>query len=100
MTIPSNWEMMGSMRCLLLLVATSAFLLPLPAFAQDDDVAYCNKLGALASRYIGGSGADGRLSPDLNVLGATTDCNKGKAATAIPYLEKRLRDQRITVPPR
>ena len=91
---------MPSMARLLLLVAASIFLLPLLVFAQDDDVAYCNKLGALASRYIGGSGADGRLSPDLNVLGAVSDCNKGKAATAIPYLEKRLRDQRITVPPR
>ncbi|HSI00782.1 MAG TPA: hypothetical protein VLA02_09285 [Reyranella sp.] len=88
------------MARLFLLVAASAFLLPRLAFAQDDDVAYCNKLGALASRYIGSSGAEGRLSPDLNVLGATSDCNKGKAATAIPYLEKRLRDQRITVPPR
>jgi len=88
------------MRCLLLLVATSAFLLPLLASAQSDDVAYCNKLGALAQRYIGGAGADGRLSPDLNVLGAVSDCNKGKAATAIPYLERRLRDQRVTLPPR
>jgi len=84
---------------LLLLVATSV-LLPFLASAQADDVAYCNKLGALAARYIGSSGAEGRLSPDLNVLGAIDDCNKGKTAKAIPYLEMRLRDQRITVPPR
>jgi hypothetical protein len=90
---------MRSMRRLMLLVATSVFL-TLPASAQSDDVAYCNKLGALASRFIGSAGGDGRLSPDLNVLGAIDDCNKGKAAKSIPYLEKRLRDQRITVPPR
>jgi hypothetical protein len=87
------------MRRLLLLVATSVFL-PGLSSAQSDDVAYCNKLGALASRYIGGAGADGRLSPDLNIVGAADDCNKGKAAKSIPYLEKRLRDQRITIPPR
>jgi hypothetical protein len=92
--------MMRIMQRLLLFVATSLFFLPSLASAQDDDVAYCNKLGALATRFIGGAGGDGRLSPDLNVLGAVDDCNKGKAAKSIPYLEKRLRDQRITVPPR
>ncbi|HZY53026.1 MAG TPA: hypothetical protein VFE73_07290 [Reyranella sp.] len=74
--------------------------LPSTAFAQTDDTAYCNKLSALASRYIGSAGAEGRIAPDLNVLGATQDCNKGRTATAIPYLEKRLRDNHITVPPR
>ena len=34
--------------------------LPIGAQAQDDDKAYCNKLGALASRYIGSAGAEGR----------------------------------------
>jgi hypothetical protein len=86
------------MRRYLLLALLAA--LPAGAQAQQDDVAYCNKLGALASRYIGSAGGDGRMAPDLNVLGAVQDCNKGRAATAIPYLEKRLRDSRITVPPR
>jgi hypothetical protein len=71
-----------------------------PAVAQSDDRAYCNQLGALASRYLGGAGAEGRLSPDLNVLGAVDDCNKGRTDKSIPYLEKRLRDNHITVPPR
>jgi hypothetical protein len=70
------------------------------AFAQTDDRAYCNKLGNLASRYIGGAGAEGRMAPDLNILGALDDCNKGRTDKAIPYLEQRLRDNRITVPPR
>ena len=82
-----------------LIVALLAAL-PAAALAQESDKDYCNRLGALASRYIGSSGADGRLAPDLNILGAITDCNKGRADKAIPYLEKRLRDQRITVPPR
>ncbi|HEY4170359.1 MAG TPA: hypothetical protein VGM96_26430 [Reyranella sp.] len=70
------------------------------AFAQTDDRAYCNKLGALASRYIGSAGAEGRMAPDLNVLGAIEDCNRGRTDKSIPYLEKRLRDNHITVPPR
>jgi hypothetical protein len=74
--------------------------LPSTAPAQTDDRAYCNKLGALASRYIGSAGAEGRMAPDLNVLGAIDDCNKGRTDKSIPYLEKRLRDNHITVPPR
>ena len=74
--------------------------LPSTVFAQTDDRAYCNKLGALASRYIGSAGAEGRMAPDLNILGAIDDCNKGRTDKAIPYLEKRLRDNHITVPPR
>ena len=81
--------------CALLLAA-----LPVGASAQDDDRAYCNKLGALASRYIGGAGADGRMAPDLNVLGAIDDCNKGRTDKAIPYLDQRLRANHITIPPR
>jgi len=34
------------------------------------------------------------------VLGAIEDCRKGRYDKAIPYLEKRLRDSRVTLPPR
>jgi hypothetical protein len=74
--------------------------LPTGAQAQESDKDYCNRLGALAARYIGSAGGEGRTSTDLNILGAIDDCNKGRTDKAIPYLEKRLRDQRITVPPR
>jgi hypothetical protein len=84
-------------RCLIVALLAA---LPLAAQAQEDDKTYCNRLGALAARYIGSAGAEGRLSPDLNVLGAIDDCNKGRTDKAIPYLEKRLRDVRVTVPPR
>jgi hypothetical protein len=73
--------------------------LPLDAQAQDDR-AYCNRLGSLALRYLGGAGAEGGLASDLNVLGAVQDCNKGRADKSIPYFEKRLRDNHITLPPR
>ena len=82
------------------LIAALLAALPLAAHAAEDDRAYCNRLGSLASRYIGSAGAEGRMAPDLNILGAIDDCNKGRTDKAIPYLEKRLRDNHITVPPR
>jgi hypothetical protein len=99
-TARAVWAMIPSMARLLSLVATSLLLLPFLAQAQGDDRAYCNQLGALASRYIGSAGAEGRMAPDLNVLGAIDDCNKGRTDKAIPYLERRLRDNHITLPPR
>ena len=74
--------------------------LPASAAAQSDDKAYCDKLGALASRYVGSAGADGRQAPDLNVLGAISDCDKGRYDKAIPYLERRLHGAGVTLPPR
>ena len=82
------------------LFAALLVALPASAQAQETDQAYCNRLASIASRYIGSAGGDGRMAPDLNILGAGTDCNKGKADTAIPYLQKRMRDNHITVPPR
>jgi hypothetical protein len=78
-----------------LLAFTPAF-----ALAQSSDAAYCDQLAALAYKYVGGSGGDGRSYPDLNTLGAITDCRKGNYAKGIPYLEKRLRDSHITLPAR
>jgi hypothetical protein len=34
------------------------------------------------------------------VLGAITDCNRGRYDRAIPFLERRLRDVGVTLPPR
>jgi len=68
--------------------------------ARADDASYCFQLGSLAAKYVGASGIEGRSSPDLNVLGAIEDCRKGRYDKAIPYLEKRLRDSHVTLPPR
>jgi hypothetical protein len=70
------------------------------SFAQSDDAAYCSQLAALAYKFVGGSGGDGRSAPDLNTIGAVEDCRKGNYAKGIPYLEKRLRDSRVTLPSR
>lgn len=70
------------------------------ASAQKSDAEYCGELAGLAYKFGGGSGGDGRSGPDLNTLGAITDCQKGRYDKGIPYLEKRLRDSRVTLPPR
>ena len=75
-------------------------LLPQLASAQSSDAAYCDQLAALAYKWVGGSGGDGRSGPDLNTLGAITDCRKGNYAKGIPYLERRLRESHITLPTR
>jgi hypothetical protein len=72
----------------------------LPAAAQSDDAAYCGRLANLALRYTGTGGGNGGLRPDLETLGAVTDCNKGNTAAGIEVLEKKLRDNRVTLPKR
>ena len=49
----------------------------------------------LYRRYV--QNATGRRV-DVEALQALDDCSRGKPATAIPVLEKRLRDAKITVP--
>ena len=74
--------------------------LPVGAAAQSDDKTYCEALGALALRFIRTAGGDGGSAPDLNVLGAIADCDRGRYDRAIPYLERRLRGAGVTLPPR
>lgn len=81
------------MKCILAALAT-VLLAPL-AHAQGDDKAYCTQLSELYRRYV--QNATGRRV-DVEALGALEDCRKGNAAAAIPVLEKRLRDAKITPP--
>ena len=71
-----------------------------PASAQMSDAEYCAQLSGLARKFVSGSGGDGSSGPDLSTVGAITDCQKGNYAKGIPYLEKRLRDSRVTLPKR
>ena len=80
----------------LLILALTA----LPAAAQEDDAAYCAKLGQLALRYTGSAGGEGRLAPDVSTLGAIDDCRKGNTAAGIPVLERKLRNNGFTLPKR
>ena len=65
------------------------------AQAQSDDKVYCAQLSELYRRYV--QNATGRRV-DVEALVALDDCKSGKAAAAIPVLEKRLRDAKITPP--
>lgn len=79
-------------RILLLLAGLAAAPL---AQAQSDENAYCTQLSQLYRRYV--QNATGRRV-DVEALQALDDCSRGRAAAAIPVLEKRLRDAKITPP--
>ena len=65
------------------------------AQAQSDGKSYCAQLSDLYRRFV--QNATGRRV-DVEALVALDDCAKGKDEAAIPVLEKRLRDAKITPP--
>jgi hypothetical protein len=82
-----------------------AVLIPATAAAQPSagDAAYCNRLADVYDRYIGRdefspSRAFGRSSLDGDV--ASAQCRQGKAEQAIPVLERVLRGNGYSLPPR
>jgi hypothetical protein len=82
-----------------------ALLLPASAFAQASpgDIAYCNRLADLYNRYLGESDNSPYRSTIGNSLEgqvAASQCRAGKPATAIPALERILRGNGFTLPPR
>ena len=83
-----------------LLALLMAPVLVLPAAAADDDAAYCQKLGQLALRYTGSAGAEGRMAADHVTLGAIEDCRRGNFAKGIAALERKLRSNGFSLPPR
>lgn len=78
-----------------ILSALTAILVAPLAQAQGDDKAYCAQLSELYRKYV--QNATGRRV-DVEALQALDDCSRGRAASAIPVLEKRLRDAKITPP--
>ncbi len=91
------------MRTALLLFV--ALLLPAAALAQSPpaDLAYCNRLADLYERYIGRNEFSpnrsfGRSSLDGDV--ASAQCRQGRPEPAIPVLERVLRGNGFTLPPR
>ena len=78
--------------------ALVASVLALPAAtdaAQGDDTAYCAQLASLYRRYIQ-NGPGHRFDVEASV--ALDDCGKGKTETAIPVLEKKLREGGFSLP--
>jgi hypothetical protein len=82
-----------------------AIVLPATALAQSSaaDVAYCNRLADLYERYIGRnefspSRSYGRGSLEGDV--ASLQCRKGQTNDAIPVLERVIRGNGFTLPPK
>ena len=66
--------------------------------AGDPKAARCFQLADLADRYLTRR-SEGSGGPNMIVMGARMDCQKGRYDSGIRDLEKVLRDQRITLPP-
>ena len=81
-----------------ILLALLTFILALPTAtdaAQGDDKAYCAQLAAMYRRYVQ-NGPGKRFDVEASV--ALDDCGKGNTATAIPVLEKKLRESGFSLP--
>ena len=73
------------------LAVGTAFVFPVVASAQSAaDVAYCKKLSMLWYTYVD-------TDPSTAVATALNTCH-GSSATAIPVLEKALKDGGFTLP--
>jgi len=70
-----------------------------PSRPSAADLAYCGKLASLYERY--GSSQDMRGEEfDVGVSEAINQCHSGDTAGGIATLERRLKDQKISLPPR
>jgi hypothetical protein len=79
-----------------------AMLFPAAAVAQSPDIAYCNRLADIYERYLGRSdnlpirpNPGGGLEADV----AAAQCRQGDPR-GIPTLERVLRGNGFTLPPR
>jgi len=85
---------------LVLLAAASALVPPLVLVqAASDDLTYCTTLYDMAVKYRGRA-IQGESKPDLDMVVALEQCKHGNAAAGIATLEHKLRDGRISIPPR
>ena len=90
------------LRRLFLLVV---LLLAAPvAYGQSrSDQAYCEELVYLYERYVGSSTFGPRKpvpQPDVEARWAMSRCDARDPAPAIPILERKLTNARMTLPPR
>lgn len=76
--------------------------------AKSGDLAYCQKLAAQYTTYVGSVGGtlggtddeNDSQPADLEATVAIAQCQEGNPGPAIPVLEKKLRDAKVAVPPR
>lgn len=89
------------MRPLIVTALALAAYGSVPAIAQDRarDAAYCERLYGLWSRHVAPMSTNARVNR-VHQDKAVERCRTGDAAAGIAVLEKTLRDNRFTLPPR
>jgi hypothetical protein len=75
----------------------TAIALPGIALAQSNDAKYCQ---ALIDKYRADVGTAGTSGGGDAVPVAIAKCQAGDTAAGIPVLEKVLKDNKVTLPPR
>lgn len=94
------------MRYLLASLAIATVVAASTARAQNRtspaDLRYCAALGELYMRYVGNPETQPHnvRRNDATAEEAMAQCRRGDAAAAIPVLERKLTDNRLTLPPR
>jgi hypothetical protein len=85
------------MKRILLPFLAVILALPTTTDAQGGDMAYCAQLSVLYRRYVQNSPGH---QYDAEAAVAQDDCQKGRTAEAIPVLERKLQESKITLPKR
>ena len=83
---------------LLGLLASAGFTDACAQATNEQLAARCSQLYGVADRYLTRRG-EGSGGPNMILVGAGLDCQKGRYDSGIKTLEKLLRDQRLTIPP-
>ena len=86
-------------RVLLVPMLLAPALVPRPARAAMDDLAYCTLLYEMAVKYRGRA-IQGESKPDPDMIVALEQCRNGDTRDGIATLERKLRDGKINLPPR
>ena len=87
-------------------IAVAVMMASLPVYAQGGgssaDQKYCAALSDLYQRYVGNPETEPRnvRRNDVDADSAITQCRRGNTAAAIPVLERKLSDNKITLPQR
>lgn len=81
------------------LLAAVLISLPVAAFAQSSDTAYCRALVAKYEQYLDMSSRRSEQPQNLAAKAGVERCKTGDT-TGIPAIEKALKDAKFDLPPR
>ena len=80
-------------------LAAALFSLPVAAFAQSNDAAYCKALVAKYEQYLDQSSKKGQQPQGVDAQAGVAKCKTGDTS-GIPAIEKALKDAKFVLPPR